>query len=179
MGPGKGRKYVLAAIWTSHTTTAHWPLMEKVAKSIYHIGLAKLILNEGHNLGKIRLPDILTIHDLSHEEGGRRTRKYTGWRKYKRRSDHVFTTSSINNNNHCSHKTRLAMRSVLTPIPLRQLSVIYNSTLASPLHLSLTLRLNPTLPLGWTDALQQKGNPIDSHRMSWIVSPQRTLCISY
>jgi hypothetical protein len=44
--------------------------MKKVAKSIYHIGLAKLVLNEGHNLGKIRLPDILTIHDLGHEEGG-------------------------------------------------------------------------------------------------------------
>jgi len=52
---------------SDHTTPAHSPLMKEIAEGVYHVGLAELALDEGHDLWQVRFAEILTIEDGGHE----------------------------------------------------------------------------------------------------------------
>lgn len=41
--------------------------MEEVTKGVDNIGLTELILDQGHYVWKIRLPNVLAISNVSHE----------------------------------------------------------------------------------------------------------------
>lgn len=40
--------------------------MEEIAKGVNNIGFTEFILNQSHNMGKIRLSNVLTISNMSH-----------------------------------------------------------------------------------------------------------------
>jgi hypothetical protein len=68
-----------------HTTANVWdsPLVEKVAEGVDDIGLAELVLNEGHDVWQVGFSYILAVYDFRHD-------KRLLWRSWKRKQLHAY-----------------------------------------------------------------------------------------